>query len=99
MFGREIEEFSSFARAFNTCFVTLMGDFDSASLWDAAGHPLGALWFWSFHIIIVMLLLNMLLAIIFDTYTDVKAGIGNSETLFFQSQQVVRRWRQLKRGE
>lgn len=94
LFGRHLDDFSTFARSLNTCFVMLMGDFDAPSLW-ATGRPMAAVWFWSFHLIIILLLLNMLLAIIMDTYSDVKTSMGNTDTLWGQSAICWRRFREL----
>merc|ERR1719399_2451788 len=60
LYGREIDEFASFPRAFHTCFVVLMGDFDMDEMLKI-GAPMAGLWFWAFQMIINLLLLNMLL--------------------------------------
>ena len=44
-------------------------------------------------------MLNMLLAIIMDTYMQVKGRVGHCETLWSQAKEIYRRYRQLKRGE
>eukprot|EP00746_Dinoflagellata_sp_MGD_P156884 gnl/MRDRNA2_/MRDRNA2_86009_c1_seq3.p1 gnl/MRDRNA2_/MRDRNA2_86009_c1~~gnl/MRDRNA2_/MRDRNA2_86009_c1_seq3.p1 ORF type:complete len:831 (+),score=138.17 gnl/MRDRNA2_/MRDRNA2_86009_c1_seq3:75-2567(+) len=97
LFGREIEEFSTFDRAFNTCFLVLMGDFDYEAMFREA-RGLGSLWFWLFQIVLVLLMLNMLLAIIMDTYTEVKGKNNNTETLPEQVLAIFRRWQWIRSG-
>eukprot|EP00746_Dinoflagellata_sp_MGD_P019260 gnl/MRDRNA2_/MRDRNA2_144749_c0_seq1.p1 gnl/MRDRNA2_/MRDRNA2_144749_c0~~gnl/MRDRNA2_/MRDRNA2_144749_c0_seq1.p1 ORF type:complete len:858 (-),score=133.15 gnl/MRDRNA2_/MRDRNA2_144749_c0_seq1:10-2394(-) len=98
LFGREIEAFSTLERSFTTCFVVLMGDFDVAAMWEV-GRGLAVVWFITFHVIIVLIMLNMLLAIIMDTYSDVKGHIQNAQTMGFQLKTLWRRWRQLRQGQ
>merc|ERR1712232_520871 len=44
-------------------------------------------------------MLNMLLAIVMDVYTEVKSSIGSdAETLWSQAREIYRRWRELRRG-
>jgi hypothetical protein len=52
-----------------------------------------------FTVVIGYLMLNMLLAIIMDTYMQVKGRVGHCETLWSQASEIFRRYRQLKRGE
>jgi len=71
MFGHQLEEWSGIGRALNTSFRAMMGDFNWAGMYDVA--PLSAtVWFWSFMILIFLVMLNMLLAIILDVYCEVK---------------------------
>ena len=75
IFGRDVEDFTTPIRAANTCFRSMMGDFD----WDAiivVGRVEASCWFIGFMLMIVMLLLNMLLAIVMDAYSEQKAAIG-----------------------
>jgi len=58
-----------------TCWDILMGDFDTYSL-VAIDTLMGPLWTVGFMFIVLLILLNMLLAIIFDTYGDVKGKQG-----------------------
>lgn len=98
LFGRELAEFSEFGRAFNNCFLALMGDFDYGSMF-AEAREIGTVWFWFFQIILVLLMLNMLLAIIMDTYTEVKGASSNNVTLPEQLRVLIRRYMWIRRGE
>jgi hypothetical protein len=53
------------------------------------GGTLGLLWAWSFNIGMVLLLLNMVLAIVFDVYAEVKSGAGDAPSLIKQGMDVV----------
>jgi hypothetical protein len=60
---------------------------------------MGTLWFWSFQIVLVLLMLNMLLAIIMDTYTIVKGASANAQTVPEQIFGLANRLRWILRGE
>lgn len=98
LFGQDMAEFSTFGRSCHSCFRALMGDSDADAM-NEVGRPMAFIWYWSFHILIVLILLNMLLAIIMDTYSEVKDGISSTTTLLAQLLTEIRRWRQNRRGE
>lgn len=57
------------------------------------------LWFWTFIILVQLIMLNMLLAIVMDVYTEVKSGLDyNAPTVFSQMSLIWRRWKQKRRG-
>merc|ERR1712151_306663 len=63
LFGRKIWSFSSMFYSMNTCFRMMLGDFE----WETLGeeHPLtAAIWFGTYMLLLMLLLLNMLMAII-----------------------------------
>merc|ERR1712176_1106830 len=74
------------------------GDYD----WDDlywVGRPQAAIWFWSFTWGLAIIMLNMLVAIVLDVYTEVKGGIGSdAETLWSQSLEILHRWREVRNG-
>jgi len=98
LWGQELEYFANFPRAFNTVFRIMLGDFDWDELHEV-GRPQAYLWFWTFQWLVNLIMLNMLLAIIMDVYTDVKSGIGNAETLWSQSSEIISREQQVRRGK
>merc|ERR1712039_872302 len=69
-------------------FRIMLGDFN----WDElieVGRPLTSLWFWSFTWLVNLVMLNMLLAMIMDTYTQVKGSMGgDAETLWSQAVEI-----------
>merc|ERR1719310_2188530 len=74
-----------------------MGDWD----WDGlavVGRDLAGIWLWTFLIMIVMLMLNMLLAIVMDAYSELKASVGNAQTLVAETMQAYSRWRGGRKG-
>merc|ERR1712226_1173500 len=89
LFGQELEEFSSFGRSLNSVWRIGLGDFDWEPL-RGMDRPTVAIWFWSFSWIINLMLLNMLLAIIIDHYTEVRGEIGpDTETVFSQAVEIM----------
>uniref|UniRef100_A0A7S4VIU8 EF-hand domain-containing protein n=1 Tax=Alexandrium monilatum TaxID=311494 RepID=A0A7S4VIU8_9DINO len=98
LWGQELEDFANEARSLMTVFRIVLGDYDWEAL-HSVGRPQAYAWFWTFIWLVNLVMLNMLLAIIMDVYTDVKAGIGNSaETLWSQSIEIWRRWRDVSMG-
>jgi len=99
LFGQDLSEFSNFARASDASFHVLLGDFD----WEVMQHVdrlLAMVWFWMFMWLINLVMLNMLLAIVMDVYTEVRGKIGSkAETLWSQSYEIYRRRRELKAGK
>lgn len=99
LFGHELEEFSTLPRALAATMRCLLGDFE----WEAmkeVGSGLASAWFWAFQIFAVNIMFNMILAIIMDTYSEVKSRISlDAETLWSQSYSIWRRWRQKAKGE
>mmetsp|Transcript_30314 Transcript_30314/g.77051 ORF Transcript_30314/g.77051 Transcript_30314/m.77051 type:complete len:982 (-) Transcript_30314:152-3097(-) len=99
LFGRDVGEFATMERSLNSCFRCLLGDFE----WDdmkETGRISAAIWFWSFTWLVNLVMLNMLLAIVMDVYTEVKGSIGSdAETLWSQASEVYRRRRQRLAGD
>jgi len=97
-YGQELEEFATLSRSCDSCFHMLIGDFDWGELRDVSRDGT-MLFFWSFIWIVQVVMLNMLLAIIMDVYTEVRAGIGRSApTLWGQAYSIIRRRWELNRG-
>jgi len=93
LFGPELDEFASIIRALNALQRLMLGDFDWVSMLEV-GRPQCMLWFWSFTWLVNLIMLNMLLAIIMDVYTEVKGNVGaGAETLWSQFFEIVFRMR------
>ncbi|XP_013419430.1 polycystin-2 isoform X1 [Lingula anatina] len=75
VFGAVIRDFSNFWNAVFTLFRIILGDFDFNSLQDFDKF-LGPLYFFCYVFFVFLILLNMFLAIINDTYADVKSDIA-----------------------
>merc|ERR1719487_1514337 len=97
LFGQELFEYANFGRSLNTCWRILLGDFDWERMNDV-GRLEAGIWFWTFTILVLQVMLNMLLAVIMDVYTEVKSSIGEAETLLSQSIEIFERFRARRRG-
>ncbi|KAJ8912075.1 hypothetical protein NQ315_000581 [Exocentrus adspersus] len=75
IFGSQVESFSSFAVAMFTLLRTILGDFDYPEI-ERANRILAPTFFLSYIFLVFFVLLNMFLAIINDTYADVKTEIA-----------------------
>ncbi|XP_054164324.1 polycystic kidney disease 2-like 1 protein [Oppia nitens] len=78
LFGTQVKDYSSFGKSVFTLLRLILGDFDFQAL-EAANRVLGPIFFLSYIFFVFFVLMNMFLAIINDTYAEVKAEIGNDE--------------------
>lgn len=81
LFGTQVKEFSNFQNSFFTLFRIILGDFNFDQL-EAANRVLGPLFFMLFVFFVFFVLINMFLAIINDTYSEVKGDMANQKNEF-----------------
>jgi len=82
IFGRRIEGFSTIQGSVGLCFRIAM---ESEYVWDemsAESYWVAAMWSWSFLVLVVLLMLNMVLAIILDVYSEVRAASLAGEAIW-----------------
>lgn len=95
LFGRRLKEFSTFSAAFARCFQIVMEreypwqELTDEDQWTAT------IWVWSFMVLVVMIMVNIFLAMIFDTYGDVRSSVGHSATLLQTTKIVLAHLRHL----
>jgi len=92
IFGRRVEDFSTFESAIGVCFKIFMeSEYDWPVLAEEHFWTAG-MWTWSFMFVLVMIMLNMALAIVLDTYQEIRVRSRNSEpvwtTLIHMAQQL-----------
>jgi polycystin 2 len=78
LFGTTFEDYSTFSNAVFTLLRTILGDFDFHSL-EAANRILGPIFFMTYFFFVFFVLLNMFLAIINDTYSDIKEEVKTAQ--------------------
>eukprot|EP00873_Tetraselmis_striata_P015466 jgi/Tetstr1/435730/TSEL_024629.t1 len=97
IFGNNIQAFSSFGSSVDTCFEILLGEIGvNAELRSLTGLQglAGTLFFWSFELLVFMVLLNFLLAIIVDAFSEVKENTTEQTGLHTEVGQLLReKWR------
>lgn len=81
LFGSQVKDFSTFLNAFFTLFRIILGDFDFNQL-EQANRILGPIFFMLFVFFVFFVLINMFLAIINDTYSEVKSDMANQKNEF-----------------
>lgn len=81
IFGTQVKDFSCFEYAVYTLFRIILGDFDFTSL-EEANRVLGPIFFILYVFFVFFVLLNMFLAIINDTYSEVKSDLANQKNEF-----------------
>uniref|UniRef100_A0A2K5D174 Polycystin-2-like protein 2 n=1 Tax=Aotus nancymaae TaxID=37293 RepID=A0A2K5D174_AOTNA len=72
VFGSQVDDFATFQNSIFAQFRIVLGDFNFAGI-QQASHILGPVYFITFIFFVFFVLLNMFLAIINDTYSEVKA--------------------------
>mmetsp|Transcript_43302 Transcript_43302/g.94327 ORF Transcript_43302/g.94327 Transcript_43302/m.94327 type:complete len:805 (+) Transcript_43302:121-2535(+) len=93
IFGRRLEEFSTLQGSIGVCVKLLMeGEYDwdrlSADFWWTA-----AFWVWTFVILLVLCMLNMILAIVLEVYTQMRKRDGHGETVWQTAMTAIRMMR------
>merc|ERR1711976_557169 len=81
VFGSSVADFNTPSQAMYTLFRIILGDFNFHQL-ERANYILGPAYFISYVILVFFILMNMFLAIINDTYSEVKADMALHEDEF-----------------
>lgn len=79
VFGTQVDDFSTFQACIFTQFRIILGDFTFSKL-EEASPVLGPMYFTTFFFFVYFILMNMFLAIINDTYSDVKADMAQQRS-------------------
>ncbi|XP_061439044.1 polycystin-2 isoform X2 [Rhineura floridana] len=79
VFGTQVDDFSTFQDSVFTQFCILLGDFDFTEI-EEANRVLGPVYFTTFVFFMFFILLNMFLAIINDTYSEVKSDMAQQKS-------------------
>ncbi|XP_067128967.1 polycystin-2-like [Centruroides vittatus] len=81
LFGTQVFDYSTFVKAVFTLLRLILGDFNFYDL-EAANRILGPIYFLSYVFFVFFVLMNMFLAIINDTYAEVKTELSNQKNEF-----------------
>ncbi|KAM9399908.1 polycystin-2-like isoform 3-T4 [Salvelinus alpinus] len=79
VFGTQVNDFSTFQACIFTQFRIILGDFEFSEI-EEANPVLGPIYFITFVFFIFFILMNMFLAIINDTYSEVKADMSQQRS-------------------
>ena len=88
LFGSLLESYSTPWLSINTAFNSLVGEFNYGEMYELAPVT-SSLWFWTFMIAHVFILLNLLTAIILDHYLRSKDEVGETQGLYTQVSRFV----------
>mmetsp|Transcript_24094 Transcript_24094/g.56724 ORF Transcript_24094/g.56724 Transcript_24094/m.56724 type:complete len:347 (+) Transcript_24094:23-1063(+) len=97
-FGRTVEGYASFGVAFTTQFRSLMGDADFEALENKVGRAIAGVFHVSFMVCMLLILLNMLIAIIMDVYSETKKNAHFSDPVWIDIIDFFKRWYHTRRG-
>ncbi|XP_032095547.1 polycystin-2 isoform X2 [Sapajus apella] len=78
VFGTQVDDFSTFQECIFTQFRIILGDINFAEI-EEANRVLGPIYFTTFVFFMFFILLNMFLAIINDTYSEVKSDLAQQK--------------------
>ncbi|CAM5106911.1 unnamed protein product [Eretmochelys imbricata] len=78
VFGTQVDDFSTFQECVFTQFRIILGDFNFTEV-EEANRVLGPIYFTTFVFFMFFILLNMFLAIINDTYSEVKSDMAQQK--------------------
>ncbi|CAF0898034.1 unnamed protein product [Adineta steineri] len=81
LFGTMVTDYKTFSTSIFTLFRIILGDFDFDAILDAH-RILGPIFFLTYVFFVFFVLLNMFLAIINDTYAEVKNDMSTQESEF-----------------
>lgn len=81
IFGTQVQDFSTYMDSIFTLFRIILGDFNFKEIEDA-NRILGPIFFITYVFFVFFVLINMFLAIINDTYAEVKADLESRESEF-----------------
>jgi len=98
LFGRDNPDFTTTSRSLTSCFRAMLGDFEWEELKEV-GRLDASFWFIPFNLLISIILLNMLIAMVMDAYSDVVEQIGQTDTLWREGVKAYKRWRLYMKGE
>ncbi|XP_004697068.1 polycystic kidney disease 2-like 2 protein isoform X1 [Echinops telfairi] len=90
VFGSQVEDFSTFQNAIFAQFRIVLGDFNFAGI-QQANRILGPIYFITFIFFVFFVLLNMFLAIINDTYSEVKADYSIGRRPDFELGKMIKK--------
>jgi len=83
LFGHRLFEFSEMTFALHQCFLMMLGAIDYDRL--TSEHPISAfLWMWTFVVFVSIIMLNMALAIVMDTHSQVAGEANNAPMMWTQ---------------
>ncbi|XP_076365526.1 polycystin-2-like isoform X2 [Tachypleus tridentatus] len=81
LFGSQVQDFSTFLNAIFTLLRVILGDFNFNEI-EEANRVLGPMYFLSYVFFVFFVLMNMFLAIINDTYAEVKTELASEKNEF-----------------
>uniref|UniRef100_A0A8D2D513 Polycystin-2-like protein 2 n=1 Tax=Sciurus vulgaris TaxID=55149 RepID=A0A8D2D513_SCIVU len=90
VFGSQVDDFSTFQNSIFTQFRIVLGDFNFAGI-QQANWILGPIYFITFIFFVFFVLLNMFLAIINDTYSEVKADYSIGRRPDFELGKMIKK--------
>jgi len=81
IFGTQVEGFATYGASIMTLFRIILGDFNFQVI-EEANRILGPIFFITYVFFVFFVLINMFLAIINDTYAEVKEDLASQESEF-----------------
>eukprot|EP00798_Chlamydomonas_sp_ICE-L_P027239 gene27239-2493_t len=100
VFGASMDAFNSMDYSIRTCFEMLLGNTDANAELQDENSPLyriGAIFFWVFNLLVVLVLVSFLIAIICDAFAKVQAQDDDNTSIFTDLRMILSdNWRALR---
>lgn len=92
LFGSEVKDWTRFDRSVSASLRLMLGNLDFQEMYEVA--PITAtIWFWLFLISVFCVLMNLLVAIVIDHFSNIRAHVGQTTSILTDS---IRGWNDWK---
>jgi len=98
LFGRSLDNYAHMGRTYSSLFLAMVGGFEWSEI-SAAGRAEAGVYAWTFAGLVTLMMLNMLIAIVMDSYSEVKSEAGVCPTLWRDTKDTWTRIMAERRGE
>jgi hypothetical protein len=89
VYGLRLEEWSNSTKCVNAAFRALRGDVDLTAMYDIAPFTT-VVWFWAFLVVNIFVMMNLLLATVYDHYQIVKGKANAFTGILLQAKDAIK---------
>lgn len=91
IFGQRLHEFSTFELSIASCFGMVCGEIDFSELFEEHQITVG-IWLMGFIVLLYLVMMNMVLAIIMDVYTEVRSQTAHAPPIWEKAAFLIQYW-------
>uniref|UniRef100_A0A7S3D431 Polycystin cation channel PKD1/PKD2 domain-containing protein n=1 Tax=Palpitomonas bilix TaxID=652834 RepID=A0A7S3D431_9EUKA len=92
LFGHQLREFMNLGESMITCFEMIVGNYEVGRQLDYVGSSpaAGMIFYWTYFFVVFLILVNILLAILVDSFAEVKNSAQSSATMLSEISELLR---------